>query len=163
MGLLHQYSINPFPQEDRATRVAGANPSACTEGTSELKSNRRSQKRRCCARIANRLRVPEVHPMGARESFFDSGAIHDDQAPQIHPHIRLPCPVWPLLLLRPSDVARGSFRAWAEAQQGPSLSMHRRAPGRPAGRGPRRIRERGGRACPVQPVQAQAKRASSFP
>ncbi len=26
-------------------------------------------KRRCCARIANRLRVPEVHPMGARESF----------------------------------------------------------------------------------------------
>ena len=163
MGLLHQYSINPFPQEDRATRFGGANPSACTEDTSKLKSNRRSLKRRCCARIANRRRVPEVHQKGARESFFDSGAIHDDQAPQIHPHIRLPCPVWPLLLLRSADVARSSIRARAEAQQGSSLSMHRRAPGRPAGWGPRRIRERGGRTCPMQPVQAQAEGACSFP
>lgn len=54
------------------------------------------------------------------------------------------------------------FRARAEAWQGAPLPMHRRALGRPAGRGPRRIRERGGRACPVQPVQAQANGTSSF-
>ena len=34
---------------------------------------------------SHRLRVPEVHPMGARES-FDSGAIHDRQTPQIPSH-----------------------------------------------------------------------------
>lgn len=107
----------------------------------------RSQKRRCCARIARWLRVPEVHPMGARESFFDSGAHHDQQTPQEPSHLCIRGPTWPLLLLRLTHVEVLPRGMGPQSGHWHRIPMYGRAPDSQAEWRTRYARKRGGGPC----------------